>query len=173
MIEQFAISESTAGFEFRLRPNRSITASGLVVFFMLLAAFSITVAWFSSRQGNVFAPVFAAVELSLVWLLLRLVWRTQEQRHERIAMTADALTVAWQPPGDEVKFQTPWVRVHSAPARSATERRRLLISSHGRSVEIGAFLGDDERAQLERQLLQAIQALRAPPPAQHDKQATG
>lgn len=173
MIEHIATSASTAGFEFRLRPNRSITASGLVVFFMLLAATSITVAGFTFRQGNVFAPIFAAVELLLVWLLLRFVWRTQEQRHERIAMTVDALTVAWQPPGDEVKFQTPWVRVHSAPARNATERRRLLISSHGRSVEIGAFLGDDERVQLEQQLLQAIHALRATPTAQHDNQAAG
>lgn len=172
MIEQ-STSASSAGFEFRLRPNRSITASGLVVFFMLLAAMSISVAWVSSRQGNFFAPMFAAVELTLVWLLLRLVWCTQDQRHERIAMTVDALTVASLPPGDEVKFQTPWVRVHSAPARSATARRRLLISSHGRSVEIGAFLADEELAQLEGKLQQALAALRGLPGPEQDNQAIG
>ncbi len=171
MIDESAASASTEGFEFRLRPNRSITASGLVVFFMLLAAMSIAVAWVSSRQGNFFAPMFAAVELCLVWLLLRLVWRTQDQRHERIAMTVDALTVASLPPGDEVEFPTPWVRVHSAPARSSTARRRLLISSHGRSVEVGTFLADDERALLERKLLQALAALRGLPVPEQDKQA--
>lgn len=171
MIDESASSAATEGFEFRLRPNRSITASGLVVFFMLLAALSIAVAWFSSLQGNVFAPMFAAVELSLVWLLLRFVWRTQDQRHERIAMTVDALTVASQPPGDEVKFQTPWVRVHSAPARSSTARRRLLISSHGRSVEVGTFLADEELELLERKLLQALAALRGIPVPEQDNQA--
>jgi uncharacterized membrane protein len=173
MIEQSATPPPDHAFEFRLRPNRSITAAGLAVFFLVLASASVVVATVSAVQGNLYAPYFAAVELTLVWLLLRYVWRTQDQRQERIALTRDALTVAWQPPGDEVRFHPHWVRLHSAPVEGGIARRRLLLVSHGRAVEVGAFLGDDERGQLERLLHSALQALRGGPDSDKQKQASG
>jgi uncharacterized membrane protein len=36
-----------------------------------------------------------------------------------------------------------------------------VLTSHGRAVEIGAFLGEDERGALERDLRQALAALKA------------
>lgn len=160
MIEQSASPTPEPLYEFRLRPDRPITPAGLAVFFLVLAATSIVVVGFSARQGNLFAPGFAALELVLVWLLLRHVWRRQDRLQERIALTREALTVARQPPGDEVRFHPGWVRVVREPAGEGTARRRLLLTSHGRSVEVGAFLGDDERGQLERLLAGALGALR-------------
>ncbi|MCE3004436.1 MAG: DUF2244 domain-containing protein [Xanthomonadaceae bacterium] len=160
MIEQSASPANEPPFEFRLRPDRSITAAGLAVFFLVLVATSVMVAGFSAWQGNLFAPVFAALELTLVWLLLRYVWRRQGQLQERIALTREALTVARQPPGDEVSFHPYWVRIVRDPEDAGTARRRLLLTSHGRTVEVGAFLGDDERGQLERLLVGALGALR-------------
>ena len=160
MIEQSASPTPDALYELRLRPERSITAAGLAVFFLVLVATSVVVAGFSAWQGNLFAPAFAAVELVLVWVVLRFVWRRQGEHHERIALTRDALTVARQPAGDEVRFHPYWVRVQRAPAGDRTGRRALLLSSHGRTVEVGAFLGDDERGQLERLLAGALDALR-------------
>jgi uncharacterized membrane protein len=70
--------------------------------------------------------------------------------------------VARPPPGDEVRFHPLWVRVGYAPAQEGSARRRLLLVSHGRSLEVGAFLGDDERERLRRGLHSALDALRAP-----------
>lgn len=173
MIEQSASPTPDAIFEFRLRPERPITASGLAVFFMVLVAVSVTVAGFSALQGNVFAPAFAALELTLVWVALRLVWRRQDQCQERIALNRDALTLARQPSGDEVRFHPYWVRVWRAPAGGRSGRRPLMLASHGRAVEVGAFLGDDERGRLEGLLAGALEALRADRNAGSERKAPG
>jgi uncharacterized membrane protein len=173
MIEQSASPTTEPRFEFRLRPDRSITAAGLAVFFLVLASASVVVAGFSAWQGNLFAPAFAALELTLVWLVLRHVWRRQDRLQERIALTREALTVARQPPGDEVSFHPYWVRIERDPGGGATARRRLLLTSHGRSVEVGAFLGDDERGQLERLLAGALGALRDGTGSGTERKASG
>jgi uncharacterized membrane protein len=160
MIERSSINPAEGGVEFLLRPNRSITGAGLAAFFALLATTSATVAAFSASQGNVFAPPFAVLELVLVGLVLRYVWRLQAREEEHIALTREALTVARQPRGDEVRFHPYWVRLSSAPSDARGEARGLVLSSHGRSVEVGAFLGEDERERLRRELAAALTALR-------------
>lgn len=173
MIEQSASPTPDALYEFRLRPERSITAAGLAVFFLVLAATSVVVAGFSAWQGNLFAPAFAALELVLVWVVLRFVWRRQGEQQERIALTREALTVARQPSGDEVRFHPYWVRVQRAPAGDRTGRRPLLLTSHGRTVEVGAFLGDEERSRLERLLAGALDALRDGRDSETESKASG
>jgi uncharacterized membrane protein len=42
------------------------------------------------------------------------------------------------------------VRVLLAPGHG---HHRLLLASHGRELEIGAFLADEERAELSRKLM--------------------
>jgi uncharacterized membrane protein len=160
MIERSSSSSAGDAVEFLLRPNRSISGAGLAAFFALLATTSATVAAFSASQGNVFAPPFAALELVLVGLVLRYVWRLRSGEQERIALTREALIVARQPRGDEVRFHPYWVRLSSAPGDPDGVSRGLVLSSHGRSVEVGAFLGADERERLRRELAAALSALR-------------
>ncbi len=93
MIERTADGAAGARIEFRLRANRSVSAAGLLAFFAVLAGWSIAVAAFSAGQGNVFAPFFAAAELSVVAVCLRLVWR-QLGRVEWIALAPEAVRVA-------------------------------------------------------------------------------
>ena len=38
---------------------------------------------------------------------------------------------------------------------------RLLVGSHGREVEVGAFLNEDERQALARRLMELLQATNA------------
>ncbi|MBT8144432.1 MAG: DUF2244 domain-containing protein, partial [Gammaproteobacteria bacterium] len=49
-----------------------------------------------------------------------------------------------------------WARVTLRPARVATYPSRLLISSHGRSCEIGRCLTEPERKRLLRRLDQLV-----------------
>ena len=44
----------------------------------------------------------------------------------------------------------------------------LVLTSHGRVVEIGAFLAENEREALERELKRALAALKAPGEAHTD-----
>jgi uncharacterized membrane protein len=58
------------------------------------------------------------------------------------------------------RFDTFWVRIAHVAGHTAHERGRLVLTSHGKAVEIGAFLGDEERAELEAQLASALAEVR-------------
>ena len=158
MIVQRSVPVSPFACEFLLRPNRSLSARGLAVFFTGLATVGIAVAVASAGQGNLFAPAFAVPELLFVGWCLRLAWRRLD-RQERIVLAGDGVVVEREP--GAARFDPYWVRVERR-AGLRPEAARLVLTSHGRDVEIGAFLGEDERDALERDLRQALAALRRP-----------
>jgi uncharacterized membrane protein len=105
----------------------------------------------------VFAPPFAVLELSVLALCLRLVW-VGLGCQETIALSSAGVSVVHRPawPQDPVGFHPCWVRLERQPGRTGTARERLMLTSHGRALEIGAFLGDEEREALEQRLRQAL-----------------
>lgn len=115
---------------------------------MVLAALALTTAGLGAWQGNVFAPLFALIESCAMALALRQAWRAGD-RSERITLDAAALEVRSLPGRRRTHFQPYWVRVQLAPGNG---HHRLLLRSHGRELEIGAFLADEERAEVSRKL---------------------
>jgi uncharacterized membrane protein len=75
-------------------------------------------------------------------------WRAGD-RSERITLAAGSLEVHSLPAKRSTRFQSYWVRVL---LEQGSGRRRLVLSSHGRELEIGAFLTDEERVELSRKL---------------------
>ena len=132
-----------------LRPNRALDKLGLRRLIMGLAAIALATASFGAWQGNVFAPVFALIETFVVGFALGAAWRAGD-RGERIAIGPDTLEVRVVPGRRVRRFQTYWVRVGLAPGDG---RQRLLLKSHGNELEIGAFLGEEERVEVSRKLM--------------------
>lgn len=134
-------------------PPRRLSRRGLWVLMAGLAAAALAVAWLSARQGNVFAPVFALLEAVAVGGALTWAWR-KGNHGERITVGADALEVmAWPERRCRARYQSYWVRVR---LRQDAGRQRLLLQSHGRETEVGAFLADEERLELARDLRAAL-----------------
>jgi len=131
-----------------LKPNRSLSRRDLRRVIGVLAALALTTAVLGAWQGNVFAPLFALVESSVVAFALGVAWRAGD-RSERITLDESSLEVQSLPGRRSARFQTYWVRVQ---LRSEGGRHRLLLTSHGRELEIGAFLGGEELAELSRKL---------------------
>jgi uncharacterized membrane protein len=142
-----------------LRPNRALSRRGLRCLIGVLAALVLTTAGLGAWQGNVFAPLFALIEASAVAVALSVAWRAGD-RSERLTLDPASLEVQTLPARRRARFQTYWVRVLLEPAGG---HRRLLLSSHGRRLEIGAFLADEERAELARKLIALLAELRAQP----------
>jgi uncharacterized membrane protein len=115
---------------------------------MVLAALALTTAGLGAWQGNVFAPLFAVVESFAVAFALGVAWRAGD-RSERIVLDRSSLEVLSLPARHCVRFQPYWVRVRLAPGQG---HDRLLLRSHGRELEIGAFLAHEERVELSRKL---------------------
>ncbi|TBR37293.1 DUF2244 domain-containing protein [Dyella terrae] len=132
-----------------LKPNRALSRRDLRRLIMVLAALALTTAGLGAWQGNVFAPLFALVESSAVAFALGVAWRAGD-RSERITLDTSSLEVQSLPARRSARFQPYWVRVQ---LKEGTGRRRLLLSSHGRELEIGAFLNEGERAELSKRLM--------------------
>jgi uncharacterized membrane protein len=75
-------------------------------------------------------------------------WRAGD-RSERITLDTTSLEVQALPGRRCMRFEPYWVRVL---LESGEGRYRLLLSSHGRKLEVGAFLTDEERTELFRKL---------------------
>lgn len=132
-----------------LKPNRALSRRDLRRLIMILAALALTTAGLGAWQGNVFAPLFALVESSAVAFALGVAWRAGD-RSERITLDTSSLEVQSLPARRSTRFQPYWVRVQ---LKEGPGRRRLLLRSHGRELEIGAFLNEGERAELSKRLM--------------------
>jgi uncharacterized membrane protein len=155
MIEVVHPASGESGLALRLTPNRSAAPGELVACFSGIAALALGVAWTASAQGNVFAPAFALVVVAVVGAAFVGV-RRRLAREETIAFTPDAVVVRRHPSSRDVRFQTGWVRVEDEPGATPNARHRLLLGSHGRRVEIGAFLAEGEREELKHRVIEAL-----------------
>ncbi|MFN3919457.1 MAG: DUF2244 domain-containing protein [Methylohalobius sp.] len=100
---------------------------------------------------------FAGIEL---WLLgYSLNW-SMRQSAVREIITVDSVKLriecAARETGRCCEFHRAWVRIDWAGPRGPNEPSRLYLGSHGRWVEIGAFLIEEEKAALARSLRQVL-----------------
>ncbi|WEN16782.1 DUF2244 domain-containing protein [Rhodanobacter sp. AS-Z3] len=141
-----------------LKPNRTLSRRGLRRLIMILVALVLMTAGLGAWQGNVFAPLFALVESAAVALALSVAWRAGD-RSERITLDETSLEVHSLPGRRRTCFQSCWVRVLLEPGHG---RQRLLLASHGRKLEIGAFLAEQERVALSKKLMVLLAELNQP-----------
>jgi uncharacterized membrane protein len=138
-------------------PHRSLSRSGLTGFLLAqsLAAgiFAVLAAW----QGNVLAPAFALLELGVVAYCLQRVWRASGEG-QIITLTPSRLEIV-AARGAAAQFHPYWVRVRLVPGRRRGWPSRLLLGSHGREVEVGAFLNDAERRLLAQRLTELLRPM--------------
>jgi uncharacterized membrane protein len=133
-----------------LRPRRALTVRQFQVLFAVLAGATWAVTIYSFfAMGNVFAPAFAVLDTVFVAVSLRCVWRDGE-RFERIAVTDRKLEVHRSTQATPAFQAHPyWVRLS---VREDAGTPRVWLGSHGKQVEVGAFLSEDERLALANQL---------------------
>jgi uncharacterized membrane protein len=147
-------------FATTVAPYRSLPPRRLTWIMAGLAAFG-----FCSGVGFVLAgawPVtgFFGLDIALLYLAFRLSYRSARQR-ETLRLTQQALDIErvgvhgerqnWQ-------LEPTWVRI--TIDENAQGRGRLLLSSRGKTVGLGAFLNTDERRRLADELKAALRCWR-------------
>lgn len=156
------VGDRSAGprFDAVLTPHRSLPPAG----FAILMAGVIGVAFLGGivflMQGAWPVTGFGIVEVGLFYLMFRLNYRSGRM-HERVRLTEDALEVERHEVGGRVRrwsFQPYWLRVDMADPPQPDSR--LVLSSHGRSLSIGAFLSPEERLDLANALRAELARLR-------------
>lgn len=149
--------DSTLSSEFVIRPNCSLSWRGAVCFFLLVAVVLFSIAgWFALAGAWLILP-FAGFELLVLGAGLY-VCAQRSVRREVITIGDDVVEVSrGRYDARQVdRFTRAWVRVALERPRHPWYPSRLTLGSHGRRVEIGCCLSDDEREGLAEKLNEVL-----------------
>lgn len=163
-VHSLAVPERAVLLDTVLVPHRSLGPSGFRLLMCVVAVFCLSI-------GIVFAslgawPVFAflGLDVLLVFVAFRWSYRTGRER-ERIRLDTEALQVVRTGVDGRAlswTFQPHWLRIDFDESGDHTDQ--LVLSSHGRRLVIGAFLGPDERAKCAQLLRDGIRRWKSLPP---------
>ena len=153
-------SEPTV-FESFLVPYRSLSRSGVKSVIAVAAIASWAVALRFWLWGAWPVAMFSLAEVPLLGVLLAINFK-QARASESITLNAEQLTVIrTDPAGRRRGFAMPsaWLRVD---LNGGSGLSRLIVRSHGRGCEIGAFLHEPDRLTLYASLRDALHRIRNP-----------
>ena len=144
---------------FMIMPNRAMPWRQQVFIFSVIAAFSLGIAVGFYMQGLTLILPFAGIELAALAAALYIsAWRGG--RKEVVSITADQVYVesGFDAPESRIEFDKTWLQVVLLKPRFHWYPSRLMLRSHGRQMEVGCFLNEEERKGLAITLRHAIES---------------
>ena len=140
-----------------IRPNRSMGWRQVQLFFAFMTAVVLTVAGAFAWMGYWPVLPFAGLELvvlaTALWLCASSGTVTEvvsvDDATVRVERGRRELTRVWESPRT-------WAQIRLLRARIAWHPSRLVLRSHGRQIELGGFLNEQERTDLAGELRRAI-----------------
>jgi len=145
------------GSRFVIRPNHSLTWHEARVVLAGIAAVGLIIGTAFCSVGLPFVLPFSGLEvLGLAAAFYYCQWRAMSR--EVVSIDEKQVTVesGRTRPATAHAFQRAWVRVVLDRSRDGWYPSRLKLCSHGRELEIGGFLNEDERVELARRLALAV-----------------
>ena len=144
---------------FLIRPNCSLRWRDMVRFYLAMVAVSFGIAIAFSLQGAWLVLPFAGLEMALLGCALYAVAR-RAYRWQVISVHSDRIDITEHGSRQErlESFQRAWARVRLQPAAIQGHPSRLTIGSHGRRVEIGDCLSEDDKKYLAHELSLAVRS---------------
>ncbi|MEM6851999.1 MAG: DUF2244 domain-containing protein [Pseudomonadota bacterium] len=147
-------------FRALLYPNRSLPNSGFMAVMAVVCGVNFIAGAYFMALGAWPVLGFCGLDIALVYGAFKLSYR-QGRLHETIHITPDRMTVSRvSPAGLESRWilQPYWVRV--AIDSPVEHHSQLRVTSHGKTLVLGAFLSPEERESLGEALAQALQKAR-------------
>ncbi len=146
-----------------LYPHRSLSPQGFLVLMGVVAALSFTIGLIFFLAGAWPIVGFLGLDVAVVYLAFRLNYRAA-RAHETIRLSGNELEVVKiDSRGRKRRYVLPsaWLRVdlETRPRRAG----RLTLRSRGRGLEVGAFLGQDEKDGLAQVLRDGLRRAALPP----------
>ncbi len=143
---------------FLIRPNCSMPWRDVVRFYAGIFIVSMGIAIAFAMKGAWLILPFAGLEMLVVGIALYVVAQRAASWQE-IAIDADSIRVVDHSAKrvQKLSFQRAWVRVVLKEAAISGHPSRLLLGSHGRNVEIGNCLNEEEKRHLVVELRRAVQ----------------
>ena len=142
---------------FVIAPNQSMSWKELLLVYSSIAGVSLAIAIYFWVQGLTLVLPFSGLELLALGAALYITaWRGGTR--EVITITDDSVHVETGRDRPELShdFQRYWTKVVLRQPWVAWYPSKLLLCSHGREIEVGRFLNEEERRGLAEILRSAI-----------------
>ena len=142
---------------FVIAPNQSMSWKELALVYCGIAAVTLAIGGYFWVQGLTLVLPFSGLELLALGAALYITaWRGGAR--EVITITDDSVCVETGRAGPEQRrdFQRYWTKVVLQRPWVAWYPSKLLLCSHGREIEVGRFLNEEERRGLAQILKSAI-----------------
>jgi uncharacterized membrane protein len=149
-------------FDAVLTPHRSLSPAGFTLLMALITGLSFATGVFFMLEGAWPVTGFVGLDVLLLYIAFKASYRSA-RRYETLRLSEDALVVERVGPGERRArwtFQPYWLRVlmDDPPEHDS----QLTLTSHGRSLVVGAFLTPEERLEVANALLEALHQVRTP-----------
>lgn len=144
---------------FIIRPNKPMSWRQNLLFVYSIGFISGAMALYFLYHGAWMVVPFVGLEILVLTVCLYYVYCRMDTQE---VVTVDTKRVVIESGRHAVRqrnvFNRYWARVELHPPSHQWYASRLFIGSHGRQIEIGAALVEDERKKLARELAEIIQS---------------
>lgn len=156
MISEMQAAGAGAGRTFVVMPNRAMSWRGLVDAYAGIAGAVLLIAVFFWTKGLPLVLPFSGLELLLLGAVLyTTAWNSNWREVITVGDDVVSIETGRNGPVSHCEFQRPWAKLILARS-GGWYPSRLLIRSHGRQIEIGRFLNEQERQGLAEVLSTAL-----------------
>jgi len=148
-----ARSDGDGVVRIHIRPNRSLPPQEMLPLFIAVSAVLATIGVGFALLGAWPVLPFAGLEIVVVGAVFRWMYRHHDDC-ECVVVSADRVQVIQRcgPQERVTEVNRYWARISLTPSASVGKPMQLWIGSHGRYVEIGAGVREEDRRQLADEL---------------------
>jgi len=138
-------------------PNRAMPWQHIMMFYFAIAIVTLTIAFNFYVQGLTLILPFAGLELAALGIVLYIsAWRSNIKEVVSVTDEKIKIEIGRNSPEKIFEFDRAWVKIVLEKSWNNWYPSRLLLRSHGKQIELGKFLNEQERQCLEIELKKVI-----------------
>ena len=138
-------------------PNRAMSWQHIMMFYFLISAITLAIAINFFVQGLTLILPFAGLELAALGIVLYIsAWRSNIKELVSVTENKIKIEIGRNGPEKSYEFDRAWSKIVLERSWNNWYPSRLLLRSHGKQIEIGKFLNEQERQCLEAELKKVI-----------------
>ena len=138
-------------------PNRAMPWQHIMMIYLLISGVTISIAFGFFTQGLTLILPFAGLELLALGVVLYIsAWRSNIKEVVNVTEEKIRIEIGRDVPEKIYELDKAWANIVLERSWNNWYPSRLLLRSHGRQLEIGKFLNEQERQCLAIELNKAI-----------------
>ena len=138
-------------------PNRAMPWQHIMMIYLLVSGVTISIAFIFFTQGLTLILPFAGLELLALGVVLYIsAWRSNIKEVVNVTEEKIRIEIGRNVPEKIYELDKAWANIVLERSWNNWYPSRLLLRSHGRQLEIGKFLNEQERQHLAIELNKAI-----------------